>query len=133
MGKPRPVGSHGVFTGYRPDGQNVFIGPLISHNSHALDRQKNGKRLPQLAVEISRADLIHENYVGFAQDGQTFFRDLPDDADSQTRTWEGLTPDLLIGHAELLAQQPDFVLEEVFEGLHQGKTHLFRKAAYIVV
>ena len=46
---------------------------------------------------------------------------------------KGLAPDHLVGKSQLLAQQTDLVLEEMFQRLHQFQFHLFRKAAHVMV
>jgi hypothetical protein len=41
-----PIRRHGIFAGHCPDGDDIFIGPLITHYAYAFEGQQNGKRLP---------------------------------------------------------------------------------------
>ena len=42
----------------------VLVCAEITHNTDALDRKKNGERLPDLVVEIGSANLFEHNCVG---------------------------------------------------------------------
>ena len=66
-----------------------------------------------MLVQAGGLDLFDDDGVGFLQDGNALRRDLPEDANGQAGTGEGLAVNDLVGHAEVAADTADFILEEV--------------------
>ena len=133
MGKLRPVCRHRVFARYRPDDDNVFVGPLVPHDPDALDRQQDCEGLPELPVVIPRPDLLHQDRIRIAEDDQPLFGHRADDPHRKSRSRKGLSPDHVIGHPELLSEEPDLVLEEVLQRLDELQFHLFGESPHVVV
>ena len=68
-----------------------------------------------------------------SQDVQAFPVDLAQDADGQARPGEGVAPDQAVRQAQFPAHLPDFVFEELPQGLQQLQGHDLRQAADVVV
>ncbi len=113
-------------TGNGTDGEDVFVGPLVPHDTHTLDGQKNREGLPELPVQSGGPDLVLEDGIGLTKDRQAPFRNGADDADGESRSRKGLAPDHLLRDAQLLSQQTHLVLEKVLQGLYELQVHLFR-------
>src|SRR5688572_3779318 len=92
--QPRPVGGHRVVRGDRADHDDVAVGPLVPlHANRAEVAGQDAERLPQLAVQAGRADLVLQDEVGVAQDLEPLLGDLAaDDPDAEPRPRERLAP-----------------------------------------
>src|SRR6478735_10819881 len=71
--------------------------------------------------------------IGLAQDVEALPGDLTDDPDAQAGTGERLSPHDLRWQTELLADQPDLVLEEGAQRLDELELEVVGKAADVVV
>ena len=63
--------------------------------------QQHHRALPDVAIQAGLRQLLTGDGIGFTQQVQTFLGDLADDADAQARAGEWLTPDNLVGQAQL--------------------------------
>ena len=128
-----PICSHEIRRLHRPECNNLVMHPLITHNTHRLDRQQRRKRLADVPVQPGLLDLFDENVVGLARNADLLARNLAKDADRDTRTGEGVAPDKLLVDAKLDAQGADFVFEELAQGFDELEVHVCRKATDVVV
>jgi hypothetical protein len=71
--------------------------------------------------------------IGASDEVQPRCRDLAEDAHREAGTGERLPPHELVLEPELLADFPDFVLEQHAQRLDQLEAHAFRQAADVVV
>lgn len=128
------VGGHAVGAGDGADAYGVIVGAFVAHDAYAADgRRKDGKGLPDVIVEAAFLDDVADDEISLAEDLQTFFRDVADDADREARAREGLTVDDFFRHMELTAQFTDFVLEEFAQRFNELEFHVLRETAYIVM
>ena len=89
--------------------------------------------LRDLAVEAGGLDLVDHDLVGGSQDFEALRRDFAEDADGQARAGERVTPDDIVGQAQVFADHADLVLEEVAQRLDQLEAELGGQAADVVV
>src|SRR6266478_7209630 len=128
-GQPRPVGRHAVARGDGADGDHVLIGALVAHDADRLDRQEDGERLPEVAVEVGRADLLLDDGIRRAQDPEPLGIDRTDDAHREPGPRERLAGDDLLGDAQHAPQVAHLVLEQLAQRLEQLETHALGEAA----
>ena len=133
VGELRPVGRHPVLGGHRPDRDDVRVGPPVAHDADAPDRGQDRERLPDASVEAGRLDLVDDDPVRVAEGVQPLGGDLADDPDGEAGAGERLALDHRLGQAQLRANQPDLVLEQVPERLDQLEPEIRRQAADVVV
>ena len=133
MGQFGPVRRHRVVARDRPDYDHVFVSPLVPHDSDAPDRQQDREGLPEFPIVAGCPDLFHQNRIGFPQDIEPLFGDLADDPDGKPRAGKRLPPDHVIGHPELLSEQPNLVLEEVLQRFDELQFHPFGEPPHVVV
>ena len=79
------------------------------------------------------ADLVDEDGIRLAQDGELLGRDLTGAADRKTGAGKGMAPDEAVGQAQLAAERAHLVLEQRAQRLDQRQPHRFGKAAHIVM
>src|SRR5688572_29176147 len=101
----------------------MIVGTRIAHHADRADRQEHGEGLPDRVVEAGIADLLEVDGVGLAQDVAPFAGDLARDADGQARPREGMAADEGFREAELAAERPYLVLEQLAQGLDQRHVH----------
>ena len=106
---------------------------LVAHHAHAADIGQHGERLPDLAFETCRLDLLAHDRIGVLEDLDLLARDVADDAHAETRTGERLTPHDLVGQTELAAHGANLVLEQRAEWLDELEVHVVGQAAHVVV
>ena len=102
---------HAVGGGHRPERTDIIIGPAIAHNPDGAHRQQNGKGLPDHVIETGILDFLKIDIIGLTQDIAFFRRDIPRNADRQTRPWKRMPPNESFRQAKLPAQFPHFILE----------------------
>src|SRR5881396_617606 len=132
-GQPRPIGRHAVGRGDGADGDHVLVGALVAHDADRLDRQEDGERLPEVAVEAGRADLLLDDRVRPAQDREPLGIDGADDAHGEPGARERLAGDDLLGDAQHAPQVAHLVLEQLAQRLEQLEAHALGKTAHVVV
>ena len=81
----------------------------------------------------ARGELLAGDRVGLAQDVEALAGDLADDPDAEAGAGERVPPDDLGRQAELLADQPDLVLEQRAQRLDQLELEVVGQAADVVV
>ena len=128
-----PVGGHSVDAGYRADGHDVVVSPLIAHDADRADRQQYGKELPDFAVQARAADLLIDDRFRPAENRQPFLRHGAEHPDREPGAGERLPPDDLIRQTQLGAQHPHLVLEQFPERLDQFQFHPGRQPADIMM
>jgi len=111
----------------------VGIGAAVAHHPHAADGEQNREALPHFVIPPAVFHLLDHDAVGVAEDFQPGGRDLPEDADREARTGEGLAEHDFAGQPELEAQLAHLVLEKAFQRLEKLKPHLPGQAAHVVV
>src|SRR5258705_2336705 len=74
-GQSRPVGRHAVGRGDGADGDHVLVGALVAHDADRLDRQEDGERLPEVAVEAGPTDLLLHHGNRPSHDSETLWID----------------------------------------------------------
>ena len=67
VGQAGPVGGHRVVAGHGPDDDRVAVGALVAHHADRADVGEHGERLPDLALEAGRGDLLADDGVGLLQ------------------------------------------------------------------
>ena len=95
--------------------------------------EQDHRALPDLAVETGRGELLAGDGVGLAQQVEAVLGDLADDADAEAGAGERLALDDLLRQAELLADHPDLVLEQLAQRLDQLELEVLGEAAHVVV
>ena len=84
-------------------------------------------------VDAGPVNLLEDDLVGVAEDGQALGRDLAEKADGQAGAGEGMLEDEVAIGAELEPEGADLVLEKLLERLDQGELEVLGKAADVVV
>lgn len=87
-----PVGGHTIAAGYGTQRYSMRVGAAIAHNAYGADIGQAGEVLPDSAFQTGFSYLFTEDGVGFAGDLQLFGGNFAEDADSQARAGERLTP-----------------------------------------
>ena len=77
--------------------------------------------------------VVTEDFIGGAEGFESLWGDISDDSDCKARAWEGVTPDHVLGEAQVFAYVSDFILEQVAEGLDKLEAQLGGQASYVVV
>src|SRR6185295_14806911 len=129
----RPIGGHAVVRGHRPNCYHVRVRSTIPHDAHAPDRREDGERLPDVAIQAGRLDLVDDDPVGLAQRLQPLGGDLADDPDRETGPGERLAMDHRLGQPELDPDGADLVLEQVAQRLDELEPHVRRQPADVVM
>src|SRR6266480_1280112 len=115
--EPGPVGGHGILGRHDPDDDGVLVRPTITHHADRVDIAENdAERLPGLTLETGTTYLVADDGVGGPNLVCALQRHLAHDPDGQPRPREGLPLHDLFRHAQLLADLPNLVLEQVAEG-----------------
>src|SRR4051812_840407 len=133
MRQPRPVRGHPVEALDGADRDGVFVGPGITHDADALHRQQHGKTLPQSLVPSGAPDLLRHDLVRQAKQFEPLPRNLADQAYGQAGPRERLPHDELAIEAEVDADAPHFVLEQIAQRLDQLEIHPLRQAPHVVM
>src|SRR5262245_31436183 len=89
----RPVSGHAVLTLNRAYGDHLFVGSLIAHHAHGLDRQKDCERLPEFTVEAGPLNLFTNYVVSVLKKFDPVMINRTDDSDCQPGTREWLAVD----------------------------------------
>ena len=132
-GKPVPVRGHEVVGGHRADRQHLLVGPLVAHHPDRPHRQQHAQRLGDLVVQPGPPNLLDDDGVGLLQGRDPLAVHRAEDPHRQARARERVAPDELVRQAELLAEPPDLVLEQVAQRLHQLEAEPLGQAADVVV
>ncbi len=133
MGQFCPVRGHGILARNSPDSHNIFIGPPVSHDSDAFDRQQNSKRLPEFFIITVFSDFFKQNCIRLSQYRKPFFSNFAKNPDSKPRARKRLSPYQIFMKTDFFAQCAYFVLEQISERFHKLEFHFFRKSAHIVM
>src|ERR1700722_2967961 len=133
VGQTRPTSCHRVLARDRTDDDRIAVRTLVAHHPDGADRRQNREVLPDRPVEAGLFDLVEDDRVRLAKRVGALLGDLADDADTEAWTWEGLTPNHLGRQAELFADRPHLVLEELAERLDELEFHVVGEAADVVV
>ena len=132
-GMREPVCGHCIFAADCADSDDVSVGAEVAGNADAAGVGQDREALPDFAVEVVLAYLIHNDGVGFSEDIKLFVRYLADDANCESGAGEGLAIDDLIGQAEFQTNAAHLVLEQIAERFDEAELHVLRQAADIVV
>jgi hypothetical protein len=87
----------------------------VAHQSHG----QHGEGLQDVVVAAGAADLFQEDGVGPAQDLHLLLGHAAGAADGEARAREGVAAHEHLGQAELAAERPHLVLEQLAQRLHQ--------------
>ena len=128
-----PVCGHAVDRGHGADGYGVVICPLIAHDADGTHIGQAGEVLPDLFLQAGLGDLLAQDGIRFSDDVQLFFGDVAQDADTESRAGERLSPYHFFRQTKLDAQRAHFVLEQRVQRLDELELHVFRQAADIVM
>ena len=127
------VSRHPIDTGYGADTNRVVIGPTVTHYADGTNARQHRKVLPDFFIQTSLLDLFTQDRVTFPHDFQLFRRDLAQDPNPQTRTWEWLTPNQIMRNTKLFAQFTSLILKQAAQWLDQLKAELLWQAADIMM
>ena len=83
------LGGHAIDAGDGAQGAGVVVGAAVAHDAHGADREQHGEGLPDRVVQARGPDLLQEDRVGAAEDGQAFLGDGAGDADGEAGAGEG--------------------------------------------
>ena len=112
----------------------MAVGAAVALDADGADvGEQHDRELPDVAVEAGAGELLAGDRVGLAQDVEPLAGDLADDPDAEARARERVPPDDLGGQAELLADQPDLVLEQGAQRLDQLELEVVGQPADVVV
>jgi len=64
------VGGHEVGGRHAAEGQEIVVGAAVTHDADGADVGEDGKVLIDVTVEAGGADLLAEDRVGVAEDGE---------------------------------------------------------------
>lgn len=117
VGDPGPVGGHEVVGSDGADGKEVVVGAVVAHDAYGADAGEDAEELGHLALIAILDHFVPEHPIGLLENFDLFGGDLADDPHAQAGAGEGLTPDQLLGNAQLLTDAADLVLEEAGQGL----------------
>ena len=132
-GEVEPVSRHEVFRLHGSHRSGVFVGAVIPHDAHRLDRQQHNKSLLNLSVQTCGVQFFDQDGVRFAQDSEAIRFNGTEAANSQSGAWEGVSPDHFFGKPKFCAHPPNLVLEQVPQGFDQFKSQLCRQSTHVVV
>ncbi len=118
---------------YRAHHAGIGIRPLVAHYADGFNRQQHRKALPNLPVQPRRFDLRHDDLVRLLQQRHALRRHLAQDAHGQPRPGKRLPLDDLGRHAQVAADAPDLILEQVAQRLDQLQLHIRRQPADVVM
>ena len=127
-GQLRPVGRHAVLARDRTHRDDVRVRAPVAHDPDAPDRREDRERLPERPVETRGLDLVDDDPVGLTERVEPLGGDLADDPDRETGAGERLAQHHLLGQAELDADPPDLVLEQVAQRLDELEPQVGRQA-----
>src|SRR5258706_6326931 len=133
VGQAYPVGRHAVHRLYRPERHRVLVRAVVAHHPDRPHQQEHREGLPDLPVEAGRLHFLDQDRVRLAQQVEPVLRDGPQAAHRETRPGEGLAVDELVVEAQLLADLPDLVLEQLPQRLDQLELERLRQAADVVM
>ena len=88
MIKREIVSGHAIRRRHCAQRQDVLIGPLIAHHTDRINRQQDGKSLPNLIVQIGFVQLFEIDRVRFAQCVGFVAGNLARNANGEARPWE---------------------------------------------
>lgn len=77
-----------------------------------------------LVVDTRLLDHGNEDVIGLLDNLNTLGRDVADDSNRNTRSWEGVAHNQFLRDTQLTAKAANFVLEELSQGLDQLETLL---------
>ena len=89
--------------------------------------------MPQLAVETGVPNFLLHDRIGSPEDSQAFTHNGSQYTNRQAGARERLTPDDRVRQAQLFAENPHFVLEQLAEGLNESEPHPGGKSSHIVM
>ena len=127
------VSRHPIDTGYGADTNRVVVGPTVTHYADGTNARQHRKVLPDFFIQTSLLDLFTQDRVTFPHDFQLFRRDLTQDPNPQTRTWEWLTPNQIMRNTKLFAQFTSLILKQAAQWLDQLKAKLLWQATDIMM
>ena len=127
------VGRDGVDGVDGTDDNGPIIGALAVRHAGGLEIGHDREILPDLALEAILGELLAEDGVGFAHSLEPVARDGADAADAEAGAGERLPEDHVVGQAEGLADDADFILIQELDRLDQLEVQVFGQAADVVV
>lgn len=104
---------------------------LHAHAAHV--GEQDDRALPDVPVETGGGQLLAGDGVGGAEQVETLLGHLADDPDTEAGARERLALDDLVRQAELLADHPDLVLEQLAQRLDELELQVLGEAAHVVV
>ena len=128
-----PVGRHCVDAFDDAQRHHVVVGALIAKDADRLDRQKHGKRLPDLPIVARFHHLVLQHGVGIAENFELVRGDVAHHPHPEAGAGKGLAPDHLLGQAQRGAHLADLVLEELAQRLDELELHASGQATDVVV
>ena len=131
--KVEPISSHVIGGFNSTESNDLVVDSLISHDTDGADWQESGEGLGNLAVKTSSLDLLNEDVVGLAGNGDLLGSNLTEDTDGDTRSWEWMAPDEILGDTKVGTELADFILEELAEGFDKLEVHVLKETTDVLV
>src|SRR5438270_1056150 len=130
-----PVGGHRVVARDGAEHDHVAVAALVALYADCPQAgREDAERLPQLAVQPGRADLVLKHEVRVAKQLESLLRDLAaHHPDGQPGPRERLAPHQPLGQSELSPDRADLVLEERTKRLHELEAEVLGQPADVVV
>lgn len=88
-----PISRHVIRSFDGPQGNDLVVDPLISHDAHRTNGEQSSVRLGNLAVEPGSSDFFDEDVVRLARDCDLGGGDFAEDANCDSGAGERVTPD----------------------------------------
>ena len=107
------IRGHTVRRGHGPQGKDILIGTLIAHHANCLHREDYREGLPNFIIQPVLFDLIEIDLIRVAQNVQSVFTHCARAANSEPRPWERVTLDEIFVQAQLTAERPHLILEQL--------------------
>src|SRR5260221_5599696 len=105
------IGSHAINADDSAQRNDALVRSLVAHDANGLDGHQHGAGLPDLVVQGMLFQSLYKNMVHFLQDPNLIFRDVANDPNTQSRTWERMTPQNRGIKVQRLADKPDLIFE----------------------
>lgn len=79
---------------------HLFVSSSITLDTDSLDREESSKSLGDLIVKTSFTDLFDEDLIGVLSDLDLCTSDFSENANSETRSWERVSHDEVLGNVK---------------------------------
>ena len=113
IGQMSPICRHGISGSNSTQSYRMLIGTLITHHADTTNRtQQDGTSLPDLIVKSPLTQTFDIDIIGILKDTHFLWCDISENTNGESRSWERMTGNQMLRHAELTTHPTHFVLEQ---------------------